>query len=360
MNRVVRPGAGWYRGDFHAHTNQSDGALPPPEFAALARANGLDFVAITDHNTLGAYPLFGEQPGLLILPGVEITLQEGDYNVFGVQARHDWMEPIFAAGIRLYEPLPAGVTTSGLMRQAAEAGLLNSINHPLLNPLGWQDPATDLRLIHCLEVCNDPSWPPNDHANPQAVALWTELLNAGHRPAALGGSDYHVPVPRPDDPPGKPAEVLGLPGTYVHAAELSGAAILDAVRARRAFVSMGPWLEFEARLDGRAYGIGADAGPVSGEAELRARVRDPRAGKPQGGGAATIVRNGETIVAAQLADGQAEFNWTGPVRADEPAWFRLDVFETGGRFVGLTNPIFFGPRPEPRRIYFGDFAAGPR
>ena len=42
------------KADLHLHTDFSDGVLPPPRLAALARAEGLDFFAITDHNVLKA------------------------------------------------------------------------------------------------------------------------------------------------------------------------------------------------------------------------------------------------------------------------------------------------------------------
>lgn len=57
----IRSGAGWYRGDFHTHSGQSDGScesltgrrIPCPVFRTLerARAAELDFVAVTEHNT---------------------------------------------------------------------------------------------------------------------------------------------------------------------------------------------------------------------------------------------------------------------------------------------------------------------
>ncbi|MGH2735827.1 MAG: PHP domain-containing protein, partial [Actinomycetota bacterium] len=45
-------GRRWLRGDLHAHTHHSDGRMSVAELAASARANGLDFLAITDHNTV--------------------------------------------------------------------------------------------------------------------------------------------------------------------------------------------------------------------------------------------------------------------------------------------------------------------
>ena len=40
--------------DLHSHTNESDGTLTPLELITLARAIGLDALAITDHDTFAA------------------------------------------------------------------------------------------------------------------------------------------------------------------------------------------------------------------------------------------------------------------------------------------------------------------
>src|SRR5215467_12064869 len=48
----ARPGHRWLAGDLHTHTVHSDGALTVPELARFAVGQGLDFLAITDHNTV--------------------------------------------------------------------------------------------------------------------------------------------------------------------------------------------------------------------------------------------------------------------------------------------------------------------
>jgi len=63
--RVPGRGEGWYRGDCHVHSLRSHGGeLTPEQLAVAARAVGLDFIAITEHNTAdthGAWePLAGD------------------------------------------------------------------------------------------------------------------------------------------------------------------------------------------------------------------------------------------------------------------------------------------------------------
>ncbi|MBI3360546.1 MAG: CehA/McbA family metallohydrolase, partial [Chloroflexi bacterium] len=166
LSKVFNPNPGWYRGDFHCHTNHSDGVHTPPELVEVAKAAGLDFFAITDHNRIGAYPGFGDDPGLLVIPGIEVTIKDGHFNVFGVDAELDWIGDICGGGQSLPRLKGNYQTSSDLMRRMAAQGLLNSINHPLLRPWAWEDSTTDVRNLHCLEIWNDPSWPDNKRDNP--------------------------------------------------------------------------------------------------------------------------------------------------------------------------------------------------
>ncbi len=72
LSKVFSAKAGWYRGDFHAHTKFSDGVHSPDELVEVARAEGLDFITVTDHNTINAFPKFGEQREVLVIPGMEV------------------------------------------------------------------------------------------------------------------------------------------------------------------------------------------------------------------------------------------------------------------------------------------------
>jgi hypothetical protein len=351
LTQVFNPRPGWYRGDFHAHTNFSDGALTPPHLLEVAKAEGLDFFAITDHNTIQAYPHFGETHGLLIIPGIEATYKNGHFNIFGVQGEPDWLAQVTGKYVNAPTPDDPYPTTTALMQRTASQGLLNSINHPLLKPWAWEFGSTDLHYSHCLEIWNDPSWPDNQRDNPRAIEMWTEWLNAGHRITAIGGSDFHRPVPPPNPP--KPPDRLGLPSTYVYAAELSGRAILQAVRERRAYVSMGPRATFQARVNGQTFDIGADLGQWNGEIEFSATVSE--CATPAN---ARIVKNGEAIAESAVTNGGAALTSADRVDAAQAAWYRFDVYDSSGLMLAITNPIFVGPGRASERHTFGDFVGG--
>lgn len=349
LTTVKNPTPGWYRGDFHCHTDQSDGVHPPPELVQIARREGLDFFFITDHNTVSAYALFGDDLGVLILPGIEATYKRGHFNVFGVTEAGAWLDQVCGGYVSAPADTDRFPTINALLGETAARGLLNSLNHPRLAPWAWEFPETDLSLVHCLEIWNDPSWPDNGRDNPRAVEMWTRWLNAGWRIPAIGGSDYH----RPQPPAGqdKPAERLGRPSTYVYAANLSGAAILEAVRARRAYMSMGPRVAFTASLRGETFGIGDDLGAAAGLLTLTAEVADCLAPAQ-----ARLLKNGRPLAEAAVADGRAALTIQTELTPDEAAWFRLDVQDADGLWLALTNPIFAGPPPAPGAARtFGDF-----
>lgn len=64
------------RGDFHLHTNASDGKLSPKELIHEASLNGLDIIAITDHdNTLNVEEGIREgiSNNIRVIPGIELS-----------------------------------------------------------------------------------------------------------------------------------------------------------------------------------------------------------------------------------------------------------------------------------------------
>ena len=81
--------------DLHTHTRRSDGVLEPAELIGQAGAAGIRLLAITDHDSLGAFRELtaadAVPPGLELIPGVEINavadgrhgLWEGELHVLG-------------------------------------------------------------------------------------------------------------------------------------------------------------------------------------------------------------------------------------------------------------------------------------
>ena len=81
--------------DLHCHSNASDGWLPPGEVVRRAHANGVDMLALTDHDTLGGLEEAGIEArrlGVKLIDGVEIsvTFANETVHIVGLNVdRHD-------------------------------------------------------------------------------------------------------------------------------------------------------------------------------------------------------------------------------------------------------------------------------
>ena len=89
--------------------------------------------------------------------------------------------------------------------------------------------------MHAIEVWNGP-WA---RLNSAALDFWEARLRLGQRLVAVGGSDTHILRHHVTDP--RHTQALGMPTTWVEAGPgANAAAIIDAMRAGRTFVSAGP------------------------------------------------------------------------------------------------------------------------
>lgn len=225
-------GARWYVGDFHAHTVESDGTPTIDELIAFAESRGLDFVLMSEHNTvsqLSWYPAAQRDTDVLLLPGMEFTTYAGHANALGTT---EWLD--HRVGVR-------GATIEGAIADVHAQGGLFSVNHPLLNVgdlcigCGWQydvDPTT----IDAVEVWGSIF---------SGVSYWEDLLARGSHAAAIGGSDDH----RGGEGDGALYTPLAAPATMVWADELSVDGILRGIRDGRTVVqiegSHGPMIDME-------------------------------------------------------------------------------------------------------------------
>ena len=70
--------------DLHAHSDFSDGVLPPREVVMRAKQCGVDVLALTDHDSvagLDAASAAAREHGLILIPGVEISVTWEKYLV---------------------------------------------------------------------------------------------------------------------------------------------------------------------------------------------------------------------------------------------------------------------------------------
>jgi predicted metal-dependent phosphoesterase TrpH len=94
--------------DLHCHTTHSDGALTPAELVARATAMGVDVLAITDHDTLGAWP--EAQPAappldgaIRLVPGIEFSTQWESMGIHVLGLNVDPASDAMEAGVRFQQ-----------------------------------------------------------------------------------------------------------------------------------------------------------------------------------------------------------------------------------------------------------------
>ena len=224
--------ARWYAGDFHVHSLESGDARPSiDEVATFARARGLDFVELSDHNTNSQLDFINSvqaaHPELLLIPGVEWTTYDGHANGVGAV---DWVDH------KIGQP---GVTVEGAVEAFHAQSALFSLNHPALNVgnlcfgCSWEHdlPPAQIDAVEIATV----GWSQGGGLfSVNAIASWDERCDGGGHPAALGGSDDH----RAGVELGLFQSPIGDPTTMVYASELSVAGILDGIRNGRTVIKL--------------------------------------------------------------------------------------------------------------------------
>jgi predicted metal-dependent phosphoesterase TrpH len=92
--------------DLHLHTLASDGRLTPTELVRLAARQGLQTIAVTDHDTTEglaeAFKAAEEFPGLRIIPGIELSADVPGDEVHVLGYFLDYHDEDFQAQLRIF------------------------------------------------------------------------------------------------------------------------------------------------------------------------------------------------------------------------------------------------------------------
>ena len=291
---------GWLRGDLHLHTTHSDGFESVGTVIALAEyyenetflahhpgfeGNGLDYIAITDHDTVACMddPEFVSDR-LTLIVGEEWSTA-GHANRFGVT-----------------EHVSDGPSTESATAAAdaahAEGGAM-SPNHPMFEThlwgwdvrnhdtvevwnMGWAlgSPETTAETLAAWEASRGEASPfarraaqeAGVTASGQARVMVEAMLARGVHVGFVGGSDRHALV------------LPATPTTYVHADVEDSTGVVDAIRDRRTFVSRNPaaaQVLMQVEMDGAIIEAG-DAlivPPTGAEVTVTTRVGRARDGE---------------------------------------------------------------------------------
>ena len=347
LNPPLRKEAGWYRGDLHMHTAHSDGGcknqsgerVPCPLFFTVQAAaqRGLDFIAITDHNTVSHANAMRElQPyfdQLLLIPGREVTTFTGHANLFGTTALVDFRVgskevPDWNALLKAIAPLHGVISINHAIRPSGEVCM----------GCGWTaKPPVDMSLVQAVEAVNG-----SDIGTPiSGLPFWESQLAKGYRLTAIGGSDNHEAFQHEARIGTNPT---GVPATVVYARELSMPAILDGIRAGHVFIDTEGSRDRVLELGGEADGAKASMGdalrvPANGTASFDVHVAHAK------GASLAVLLDGKPFapaVAAQVDtdDLHRKFSWNSDGKAH---WLRVEVRDAAGKALLVGNPIYLNP-----------------
>ena len=88
--------------DLHCHSSASDGLLPPSEVARRAAENGVNILALTDHDDLGGLAdarAVSLEAGMQFINGVEVSIEWGGLQVHVVGLNFDERDAALNAGL---------------------------------------------------------------------------------------------------------------------------------------------------------------------------------------------------------------------------------------------------------------------
>ena len=237
---VAARGPGWYVGDLHGHSHHSDGKWPVIDFIAHARDRALDFVTLTDHNTVSGVPeakaLAGDD--LLVMGGVEITTFNGHCLALGTDRWVDW---------RIKE----GQTMAQRAQDIEAQDMTYVIAHPMSHGHPW---CTGCHWAYAdvfpgpariVEIWNS-AW--DEHKNELGLKLFQSWLNTGVMMRATAGTDIHGPT----DP------MVRVGYNRVWAEALTEPGILAGIRSGRNVLTAGPILTLDAAAAGERGHRGRD------------------------------------------------------------------------------------------------------
>jgi hypothetical protein len=315
-DRPIKTDPGWYGGELHCHSTESDGKYSVENVVGEASRLGLDFLALTDHFTISqwrkldglAYPR-----SIALLHSCEITSHQGHANLHGISK---WVD--------VY------VDREGWsMNQAADAthgqGGLFCVNHMYSGDLRWQDFSFDwhkadlIEIYHNLEGCN----------NGPMLSWWDHLLSQGLKIVGVGGTDSHDPFTG--------RHKLGQCVSWVYADELSERGIISGIKRGQVVVSNGAKLRFSAE-DGHRGNVKmwetaeCEDSPV--KFTIEASSEEPMR--------LFIIKNG--LILDHMALNNKDGEWKKVVYEDKPtttSFYRVELHKDAGTNMDPRYPGIF-------------------
>lgn len=314
--------------EMHCHTRHSDGTFTVPGLLEAAAAYGYQGLALTDHNAVSGLLEVKAEPGLpAVIPGIEWTTFFGHLLVLGCRRFVDW---------RFVTPDTIDEALAEIREAGGVAGVAHpcEVGSPLMCGCNWEFRVTRWDLVDYVEIWSGE----NPHArakNALALPWYDALLNAGHHLAISAGRDWHGPD-RAGEVPLLTATYLGIEGP------VTAENALEAIRAGRTYVTMGPTLDVTLRQGDRQLGLGETAQAGPGELTIATGMEERREIWGRHEIEPSVLRltaNGAVAAEVPFSEGAM----TLPIDL-KPGWLRVELLGTwaqGGKgMLALTSPLY--------------------
>lgn len=228
FDRIYKTDRRWYSGDFHMHTNFSDGYYPLERVVENCMEKDLEVVAITDHNVMHREVSGAPLP---ILPSTELTLDDkGHFNLHGLEEELDFSKIIEGEG-----NIPDLIEK--FLKKSRGKNAVTCLNHPFAKGTAL---LYDIKIddINVIEVVRSPFKGSNNTTNNMAVKAFDYIWKKGYRIYGVGGSDSHGQRNEIE-------ETVGFPTTHLYLDGLSIGNTLEAMRKGKTYITVGTSIELE-------------------------------------------------------------------------------------------------------------------
>ena len=297
------------KGDLHIHSVNSDGMCTVSQITEMAKRENLDFIALTDHNTLIQNSEIGNSNGISVIAGMEYTNYRGHANFYfknpGIQIKSDPLSNSFNE-------------MQAVFAKTKDSGALISLNHIMCDNCPWEFgfEGFDFDMI---EVWNSLM----KESDMRAIAFWHKKLLEGKKLAIVSGSDFHRHTL---------GAMIGSPCIFVYANSASSEDILRAISKGNSFIAMtseGPIIDFT--INDTIFG---ETIQFSNSLEGRLKILSVRKGD-----IVKIISDKEESIANVLHNGIYEKVFS----IKQTSFYRIEVYRNLlGRvvIVALSNPIY--------------------
>jgi hypothetical protein len=187
----------FYRGNLHTHSTRSDGVLEPSEVCRRYRAEGYDFLALTDH-FIGkyGYPMVDTRDfrtrDFTTIIGAELhsgPMLNGElWHILAVGLPFDFTPPDTPG----FQPVDGGESGPDLAQRARDAGAFVAVAHPQWSGMTLADART-IKAAHAVEIYNHGCFAGCDRAD--GFAINDLLLSEGRRLTSVATDDAHFSEP---------------------------------------------------------------------------------------------------------------------------------------------------------------------